>query len=164
MKQTTVKVEISAEKIGNHIHTLMKQKGYTVLQIQDAMNMESTQAIYKWFKGKCLPSINSLFMLSIILDTTVEALIKCELVNDVEKHIHDETVVSINARETGIHIAQLMDQKGINVTAVKDAMGFKNPQAIYKWLNGKSFPTLSNSMVLSSLLDVTVDELLVKAA
>lgn len=40
-------------------------------------------------------------------------------------------------------------------------MGFNNPQAIYKWLAGKSIPNIDNLVILSRLLHTSIDNLLV---
>ncbi len=69
--------------------------------------------------------------------------------------------VSVMPAETGSHIRSLMNQNGITVKDVKEAMGFEQPQAVYKWLSGQSLPSLDNLVILSRVLHVAVDELLV---
>ena len=44
---------------------------------------------------------------------------------------------------------------------VQSLMGFNNPQAIYKWLSGKSLPSIDNFVILSRLLHTSIDNLLV---
>ena len=44
---------------------------------------------------------------------------------------------------------------------VQSLMGFNNPQAIYKWLSGKSLPSIDNFVILSRLLHISIDNLLV---
>ena len=44
---------------------------------------------------------------------------------------------------------------------VQRLMGFNNPQAIYKWLSGKSLPSIDNFVILSRLLHTSIDNLLV---
>ena len=41
------------------------------------------------------------------------------------------------------------------------AMGFENPQAIYKWISGKSLPSLDNFLILSRLLHASIEDILV---
>ena len=40
-------------------------------------------------------------------------------------------------------------------------MGFENPQAVYKWLSGKSLPSLENLLILSKLLNISIENILV---
>ena len=40
-------------------------------------------------------------------------------------------------------------------------MGFENPQAIYKWISGKSLPSLDNFIILSRLLHASIEDILV---
>ena len=40
--------------------------------------------------------------------------------------------------------------------------GFEGPQAIYKWQQGKTLPSVDNLYALCSLLEVSVEELLVE--
>lgn len=50
---------------------------------------------------------------------------------------------------------------GISVRQLQKIMGFTNPQAIYKWQNGKCLPSIDNLVALASILGVTIDELLI---
>lgn len=43
----------------------------------------------------------------------------------------------------------------------QNAMGFENPQAIYKWLSGRSLPSLDNFVILSRLLHTSMEDILV---
>ena len=48
--------------------------------------------------------------------------------------------VSIQQKETGNRIKSLLKQNGYTVKDIQGAMGFENPQAVYKWLSGRSLP------------------------
>lgn len=52
-------------------------------------------------------------------------------------------------------------RSGYTVRDVQRLMGFNNPQAIYKWLSGKSLPSIDNFVILSRLLHTSIDNLLV---
>lgn len=69
--------------------------------------------------------------------------------------------LSIQQEKTGQRIKQLLSEKGYTVRDVQNAMGFENPQAIYKWLAGKSLPSLDNIVILSRLLHTSIDSILV---
>ena len=40
-------------------------------------------------------------------------------------------------------------------------MGFENPQAIYKWISGRSLPSLDNLIILSRILHISMEDILV---
>lgn len=69
--------------------------------------------------------------------------------------------LSIQPEETGKKIKKLFVANGYTVKDVQSAMGFENPQAIYKWLSGRSLPSLDNIVILSRLLHTSIEEILV---
>ena len=69
--------------------------------------------------------------------------------------------LSIQQKETGDRIKELLKEQGYSVRDVQQVMGFENPQAIYKWLSGKSLPSLDNLLILSRLLHTSMENLLV---
>ena len=69
--------------------------------------------------------------------------------------------LSIQQQETGANIRRLLKTNGYTVKDVQEVMGFENPQAVYKWLSGKSLPNLENLMILSKLLNISIENILV---
>lgn len=69
--------------------------------------------------------------------------------------------LSIQLAETGEQIRQLIRENGYTVRDIQGAMGFENPQAIYKWMSGKSLPSLDNFVILSRLLHTSIEDILV---
>ena len=69
--------------------------------------------------------------------------------------------LSISQQATGDKIKELLKEQGFTVRDIQCAMGFENPQAIYKWLSGKSLPSLDNLVILSKVLHISIDEILV---
>ena len=69
--------------------------------------------------------------------------------------------LSIQQKETGSRIKSLLRESGYTVRDIQNAMGFENPQAIYKWLSGKSLPSIDNFVILSRLLHTTIEDILV---
>ena len=67
----------------------------------------------------------------------------------------------IDLRATGQNIKTLRKAAGISVRDLQAVLGFTNPQAIYKWQNDDSLPSVDNLVILASVLGVTVDEILV---
>lgn len=69
--------------------------------------------------------------------------------------------LSIQQKETGKQIKKLLKENGYTVKDVQNTMGFENPQAIYKWLSGRSLPSLDNFVILSRLLHTSMEDILV---
>lgn len=68
---------------------------------------------------------------------------------------------SIDMIATGARIENLMRANNLSARQVADFMGFKAPQAVYKWLRGDSLPTLDNMCALSVLLHTNMESILV---
>jgi len=69
--------------------------------------------------------------------------------------------LSIQPKETGDQIKKLIKEKGYTVKDVQGAMGFENPQAIYKWMAGRTLPSLDNLIILSRMLHTKMEDILV---
>ena len=71
---TQVQVTINLEKTGEQLKTITKEKGY---EVKDLMTLTgySSQAVYKWFNGKSLPSIDTLVVLSKALNMDINELL-----------------------------------------------------------------------------------------
>lgn len=51
-------------RTGQNIKQIMNLKGYTVKDIQEHLGLSAPQAIYHWFDGKSMPTIDNLYSLS----------------------------------------------------------------------------------------------------
>ena len=71
------------------------------------------------------------------------------------------TMQVIDMTATGQNIARLRKASGISVRQMQDIFGFGTPQAIYKWQNGTSLPTVDNLVTLSGIFGVPIDDILV---
>ena len=69
--------------------------------------------------------------------------------------------LSIQQKETGRQIKRLLSEHDYTVKDVQTVMGFENPQAVYKWISGKSLPSLDNFIILSRLLHTSIEDILV---
>ena len=67
----------------------------------------------------------------------------------------------IDMLATGNNISRLREQAGLTVKDLQTIFGFTTPQAIYKWQNGVSMPTIDNLIVLSAVLKVRVEDIVV---
>lgn len=69
--------------------------------------------------------------------------------------------LSIQQKETGKRIKELLHNNGYTVKDIQQIMGFENPQAVYKWLAGKSLPSIDNFLILSRVLHTSIEDILV---
>ena len=69
--------------------------------------------------------------------------------------------LSIQPKATGDRIKRLLFENGYTVKDVQNVMGFENPQAVYKWISGRSLPNLDNFIILSRLLHTSIEDILV---
>lgn len=63
-------------KTGQTIKWIMKAKGYTVKDIQSFLNFSTPQAVYHWFDGKSIPTIDNLYALSDLFCIPVDAMLR----------------------------------------------------------------------------------------
>ena len=76
---------ISKAETGKRIRRLMHEKGVTVREIQEELDLESPQAVYKWLNGHALPSMENLLILSKLLRIPMESVIAVEQQDEYEK-------------------------------------------------------------------------------
>lgn len=67
--------QIDKKKTGIHLRMLCQQNNITVKDLQDNLFITSNQAIYDWFNGKTLPSIDNLLALSDYLNIDINQLL-----------------------------------------------------------------------------------------
>lgn len=70
-------------------------------------------------------------------------------------------IPTINMAATGMNITRLRKSAGLSVRDLADILGFATPQAVYKWQNGVAMPTLDNLVVLATIFNVTMDQIIV---
>ena len=70
-------------------------------------------------------------------------------------------VPTINMVKTGKNIRTLRTNAGLKVRDIQEVMGFESPQAIYRWETGNSVPKIDNFVILSKLLQVSINDILV---
>ena len=73
----------------------------------------------------------------------------------------EQMFLLIRPKETGIRLRHLLDEHGYTVKDVQQVCGFESPQAVYKWLSGKSIPSIENLLILSVMLHTNVESILV---
>lgn len=68
---------------------------------------------------------------------------------------------SINMEKTGSNISNIIFSKDISVKEVSDMLGFSSTRSVYKWLSGQTLPSLDSLIILSEILETTMDELII---
>ena len=76
-------------------------------------------------------------------------------------HLTHQPFPVIDLAATGANILRLRQAKGYSVRDLQHYFGFEEPQAIYKWQQGKSLPSVDNLYALSTLLGVPMNEILI---
>ena len=60
---------------GANISRLRLMRGLSVRELQAYFGFEEPQAIYKWQRGKCLPSVDHLYALAALLGVSMEEIL-----------------------------------------------------------------------------------------
>lgn len=66
---------IDKVKTGKQLKQLIKNKGYTIKDIQQYLSLSCIQTIYRWFDGINIPSVDNLYALSVLLQVPIDRLI-----------------------------------------------------------------------------------------
>lgn len=67
---------IDIKLTGMKIERLLKESGHSIKELQEFLNLEGPQAIYRWLRGKTLPSIYNLYALAYFLDVKIDDLLE----------------------------------------------------------------------------------------
>jgi len=168
---------IDMNKTGEKISALREKKGLSVRKLQAILGFATPQAIYKWQQGQTLPSIDNLMALSVILGVPAEEILDVCLPGSTSAKIlpfrprtQEQNVCPMGAYrqlpiidmvKTGANICELRMQKGLSVRKLQAILGFATPQAIYKWQQGQTMPSIDNLVALSAVLEVPIEKILV---
>ena len=68
-------VKISKEETGKRIRRLLAESGITVRDVQEELELDSPQSVYKWLKGKALPSLDNLVVVVFMLVLRLEHIL-----------------------------------------------------------------------------------------
>lgn len=67
----------------------------------------------------------------------------------------------VNLKKTGENISKIRKSKNISARDLQGIMNFSTPQSIYKWEKGICLPAIDNLVILSSIFDLSIEEILV---
>ena len=68
---------------------------------------------------------------------------------------------TIDMIRTGQQIAKLRAAAGLTVRDLQQTLNLATPNAIYKWQNGITMPTIDNLVVLADIFGVRIDDIIV---
>ena len=69
------KTIIDVQMTGERLKEYARVYGYTVKDIQHYLGLSCPQAVYRWFKGMILPSVDNLLKLSELFEVHMEELL-----------------------------------------------------------------------------------------
>ena len=61
---------------GARIRQLRKERKLKVETVRDYLGLESVQSVYKWQRGESLPTIDNLYALSKLFETSVDSILR----------------------------------------------------------------------------------------
>lgn len=70
---------------GEQLRQIREEKGIKVKEVAEYMGFLSTQAIYKWEKGKCFPQADNLIALALLYDVNPADLLVEERTDSDDK-------------------------------------------------------------------------------
>lgn len=66
---------VDLKKTGTWLRLMCSFHGYSVKDVQEYLHISSNQAIYEWFNGHTLPSVNNLLALSNLFGVPMNSLL-----------------------------------------------------------------------------------------
>ena len=66
-------IDLSAT--GRNIERLRRRAGLSVRAMQESFGFSSPQAIYKWQRGECMPTLDNIVALAAVFGVTVDEII-----------------------------------------------------------------------------------------
>lgn len=70
-----ISIQVDTLATGRRIRKLLDDADISIRDLQDIMGFTTRSAIYKWTQGKCLPSIDNLVVLSMVLGVSINEIV-----------------------------------------------------------------------------------------
>lgn len=74
-KPKNIYPNINMQKTGQRIKKLIFEKGFTVKDIQNHLQLSCPQPVYRWMRGEILPSVDHMYVLSKLLGVHMEDIL-----------------------------------------------------------------------------------------
>ena len=68
-------LSIDIEETGKRIAEIRERAGLSVKELQQILGFEAPQAIYRWQRGKCLPTLDHLVIIAAVCGVSMDDLI-----------------------------------------------------------------------------------------
>lgn len=72
-----------------------------------------------------------------------------------------EHIPNIDMTKTGQNIIRLREENNMSVKDLQDIFGFTTPQAIYKWQQDATLPSIDNLVMLAKVFQVHIEDIIV---
>lgn len=69
-------------------------------------------------------------------------------------------IPNIDMVKTGKNIIRLREANNMSVKDLQDIFGFTTPQAIYKWQQGATLPSIDNLVMLAKVFQVHIEDII----
>ena len=69
--------------------------------------------------------------------------------------------MEIDRRATGERLKRLLQERDMKAADLQRLLGLENHQPVYKWLNGKTLPSLEHLCRIAEVLETSVEDILV---
>ena len=69
-------------------------------------------------------------------------------------------IPNIDMIKTGQNIIRLREANNMSVKDLQDIFGFTTPQAIYKWQQGATLPSIDNLVMLAKVFQVHIEDII----
>ncbi len=66
---------INVTMTGANIAALRKKRGLSIREVQEVLGFNTPQAIFKWQRGECLPTLDNLVILAALFDVTLDEIV-----------------------------------------------------------------------------------------
>ena len=78
---------IDIEATGNNLKQICKRKGITAMDLMSLLHFTTPTAVYKWYSGRNLPSMDNMKIIAGFLGVKVEDIVvmKCSDDTEIEK-------------------------------------------------------------------------------
>ena len=88
--------ELDMEATGKKLRELVESAGYSVRNLRDELETVSLQAIYKWYNGLSLPSVDHLYAISQITGVDIDDIL-VPYNNEVQRLLRDSKEMTSDA-------------------------------------------------------------------
>lgn len=66
---------IDKKKIGSTLKRYMQERGLTARDVQEYLGLACVQTVYRWIAGISVPTVDNLYALSRLMNTSVDTFI-----------------------------------------------------------------------------------------